>query len=222
MLGENEKNYKDLYLSEIIHNYKIYISYNIKEKRNVTLKVIKKKDYNDQNLLLKNIQNEQTILNQCKYKNIINFYRYFETDQNFIIEQEFYNINLREYLMNYGPLNYKRNFFKEIVINISKALQILYREGIIHRNIRPSSMFLVDKEKNEIKLGEFGKAIFKKDNKSEPLNSIFYTAPEIINGYEYDEKCDLWSFGVSLYELYFGFFPYGKTKSRFYVAKIYI
>ena len=69
-------------------------------------------------------------------------------------------------------------------------------------------------------MGEFGKAIFKKDNKSEPLNSIFYTAPEIINGYEYDEKCDLWSFGVSLYELYFGFFPYGKTKSRFYVAKI--
>ena len=220
MLGENENIYEDLYFSEQIHNYKIYISYNIKEKRNVTLKVINKKDYNDQNLLLKNIQNEQTILNKCKYRNIINFYRYFETDKNFIIEQELYNINLREYLMNYGPLNYKRNFFKEIVINISKALQILYREGIIHRNIRPSSMLLVEKEKNEIKLGEFGKAIFKKDNKSEPLNSIFYTAPEIINGYEYNEKCDLWSFGVSLYELYFGFFPYGKTKSRFYVAKI--
>ena len=220
MLGENEKNYEDLFLSEKIHNYKIYISYNIKEKRNVTLKVINKDDYKDPTLLLKDIQNEQTILNQCKYKNIINFYRYFESDKNFIIEQEFYDCNLREYLVNNGPLNDRRNFFKEIVINISNALQILYREGIIHRNIRPSSMFFIEKEKNKIKLGEFGKAIFKKDNKSEPLNSIFYTAPEIINGYEYNEKCDLWSFGVSLYELYFGCFPYGRTKSRNYVIKI--
>ena len=64
-----------------------------------------------------------------------------------------------------------------------------------------------------VKLGGFDYAIYIKDNTSESVGSIFYAAPEIIKNLEYDEKCDLWSLGITLYELLFGKLPYGKNVS---------
>ena len=58
-------------------------------------------------------------------------------------------------------------------------------------------------------MGEFGSSIFINDNTSEPIDAILYTAPEIIKNLDYDEKCDLWSLGITLYEIYFGYLPYG-------------
>ena len=125
--------------------------------------------------------------------------------------------------MNNGPCDYNKEFFKEVFIGVTKALKTLHKNGVIHRNIRTSHIFLVPNEKSKdeylIKLGEFGTAILAKDNTSEPLNSIFYTAPEIINGEEYNEKCDLWSFGITLYELYFGELPFGSKPIRGSVIK---
>ena len=60
-----------------------------------------------------------------------------------------------------------------------------------------------------VKLGGFDYSIYIKDNTSESVGTIFYAAPEIIKNLEYDEKCDLWSFGITLYELLFGKLPYG-------------
>ena len=76
--------------------------------------------------------------------------------------------------MENGPSKYDLEFFKEVVLGVSKALKTLYEKGVIHRNIRTSSLFLIENDgENKIKLGEFGKAIFKKDNVSEPLNKYF-------------------------------------------------
>ena len=41
------------------------------------------------------------------------------------------------------------------------------------------------------------------------MGTIFYTAPEIIKNQDYDEKCDMWSLGITLFEIYFGLLPYG-------------
>jgi len=218
--GERIADYEDIYFLEKIHYYEIYGGYSKNLKKDVSLKVIKKEQFNDKDLLLKKVKNEENILKECKSENILDFYRFFETKDNIIMEQEYYQSNLREYIMENGPSNYDLGFFKEVVLGVSKALKTLYKKGVIHRNIRSSSIFLIENNgKNKVKLGEFGTAIFKKDNVSEPLNSIFYTAPEIINGDKYDERCDLWSFGIALYELYFGTFPFGFKPSRFLVIK---
>ena len=94
----------------------------------------------------------------------------------------------------------------------------------MHRDIKPQNIFILEKrgeekeeeieeEKEEkekiIKLGDFGCSIFIKDNTSDPIGTIVYTAPEILKNLQYGEKCDLWSLGVTLYELYFGVLPYG-------------
>ena len=66
-----------------------------------------------------------------------------------------------------------------------------------------------ENEIREIKLGDFSCSTLVKDNKSEQTGMFFYSSPEIINGLEYTEKTDLWSLGISLFYLFFGYLPYG-------------
>ena len=79
----------------------------------------------------------------------------------------------------------------------------------MHRDIRPSNLFLIGRE--TVKLGSFEQAIYIKENTSESVGSYLYAAPEIIKNLEYDEKCDLLSLGITLYELLFDQLPYGQN-----------
>ena len=215
ILGKYISEFEDLFYFEKNNKFDIYSAYNCKDKRLVSLKVINKQQYKDYNL-----KREETILKQCKSENILNYFRFLETESNIILEQESYETNLHEYITNNGPSNYNIDFFKNIAIELAKALKLLYKKEIIHRNIKSSTTFLREKNgKYEVKLGEFSKAIFKKDNTSEYLNSFYYAAPEIINGDKYDEKCDIWSYGIVLYDLYFGELPYGFKPSKIKVIK---
>ena len=82
----------------------------------------------------------------------------------------------------------------------------------MHRDIKPLNIYIknLDDEDNRIiELGDFGCAIKISENKSDSIGTILYNAPEMVQDLEYDEKIDLWSLGITLFELYFGVLPYG-------------
>ena len=122
---------------------------------------------------------------------------------------ESWDTNLSDYISKYGGFSQNLKNFKKIFIGIINALEVLNKNGVMHRDIRPCNLFLI--ERATVKLGGFEHAIFIKDNISESVGSYFYAAPEIIKNLEYDEKCDLWSLGITLYELLFNQLPYGKN-----------
>ena len=218
----------------------IYRAYNVIRNQKCILKVINKKDLleGDFDLLMEHIKNEENIAKLCKSENILNLIQKLETENNLIFEYEDYKHNLMSYLRANGELEFKPNFFKKIVISMAKALKIIHEKGVMHMNIKPSNMFYLkinnipeDDEDDDIdddgnldniiiKLGNFSCSIFIKDNDSEPIGSLLYAAPEIIKNYEYDEKCDLWSLGISLFELYFGVLPYGTKATNLSIQKI--
>ena len=222
LLGEKVDEFEDIYDFEKIIYMNIYKAFNIKKDKLVTLKIVDKERFRNYDM-----GKEKEIVNLCHSENILNIYDCFETEKNFIIEQESYEINLFEYIKENGPAQDNLLFFKGVFLEVAKALRLIHQKGIMHRCIRTNHIFLVNKENEDIndleysvKLGGFNFAIYIKDNNSEPLDTIFYTAPEIINGEEYNEKCDLWSFGITLYQLYFGKFPYGFKPSRYMVIKL--
>ena len=217
-LGNHKNEYQDIIYLEANNKIDIYTAYNKQYNRDVTLKIINKEKFKDINL--EKLNKEKEIIDKCKSDNILNIYNVFEVDNNFILEQEDYEKNMHEYITDNGPLNNNKIFFKQIAIEMAEALKILYDNKIMHRKIKSSSIFLKNKnDKYKIKLGNFEQAIYIKDNKSEPLDSFYYTAPEIINGDKYDEKSDLWSFGITLYDLYFGDIPYGYKPSKMKIIK---
>ena len=244
ILGKYISNYNDICLKEendaiINSSIQIYESYNKQNECYCFLKVINKKKLKlgDYDFLLEQIKKEEEISQLCKCDYILNLNQKLETENYIIFEYEYCEYNLLDYIYENGELEHEKEYFKEIILNIGKALKLLYENGIIHRNIRPNNIFFKSLDDNEqkkvIKLGNFDCSIYKKDNKSEPIGNIHYAAPEIIKNLEYDEKCDLWSLGITLYELYFGDLPFynledsscifelTKFTNNFIIEKIY-
>ena len=206
---------------------KVYTAYNNEKDRECFLKVINKEILKqcDYDLLTQQIEREEKLIELCKSDNIIKLYRKIETEEYIIFEFEKCDKNLTDFMSNNGDIEGDKEggekkseklFFKKFAVELAKGLKVIHEKGVMHRDIKPSNIlmnnyedYFSDLENLEIKIGDFGCSTFIKDNNSEGIGSVLYSAPEINQGLEYDEKCDIWSFGVTLYELYFGYLPYG-------------
>ncbi|KAM8823830.1 pre-mRNA processing factor 4Bb isoform 2-T2 [Spinachia spinachia] len=135
----------------------------------------------------------------------LRLFRHFYHKQHLCLVFEPLSMNLREVLKKYGKdvgLHIKavRSYSQQLFL----ALKLLKRCNILHADIKPDNI-LVNESKTILKLCDFGSASHIADNDITPyLVSRFYRAPEIIIGKPYDYGIDMWSVGVTLYELYTG------------------
>ena len=225
ILGDYQDDYIEIYFEKESNFSKIYSAYNVKDDRECTLKIIsieelKKGDYD---FHLERLKKEEEITRLCNSENTVNIYRKFQTQNHIIFELESCQKDLETYLSDNGELEREKDFFLQIVQDIATAMKTLNSKGIMHRDIKPSNMFIYEKDdKRIIKLGDFGCSIYKNENKSEQIGTYLYSAPEVIKNLEYDDKCDLWSLGISFFELYFGILPYAPSpKSNTILEYIY-
>ena len=212
MLGQYKEEYKDLILEEDTNNNKIFSAFNVINQRSCILKVINKEKLKlgDYTFLKKQIKREEEITSSCNSEYTVNLYRKLETTNYIIFELEYFEETIYKYFQENGPLGRDLNFFKYIVQQLANALRILYQRGIMHRDIKPQNIFYKIKNgEQKIKLGDFSCSILIKDNTSDPIGTFIYSSPEIISEIDYNEKSDLWSLGITLFEIFFGYPPYG-------------
>jgi len=87
-------------------------------------------------------------------------------------------------------------------------LKILNLNGVVHRDLKPANILL--SYDGDVKLADFGLAkIFKDgDSMQTMLGTPYYMAPEILEGRPYNERADLWSVGVILFQMVAGCVPF--------------
>ena len=143
-LGEYEKEFFNIKLIKKDLIYNLYKAENIKEQRDVTLKVYDKKklEKGDYDYFLEQVKREEEIIKLCKCENIVNIYRKLETNNYIIFEMESWDINLSDYIKTHGCFNNRFNTFKEIILGIANALKVLNEKGVMHRDIEPRNLFL--------------------------------------------------------------------------------
>ncbi|HEY7214637.1 MAG TPA: protein kinase [Thermoanaerobaculia bacterium] len=98
----------------------------------------------------------------------------------------------------------------DVAIQLASALAVAHRAGIVHRDIKPAN--IVVNENNKVKVLDFGLALTAGETRithaGRAVGTVVYMSPEQIGGREIDQRSDLWSLGVVLFEMLTGRFPF--------------
>jgi serine/threonine-protein kinase ULK2 len=102
--------------------------------------------------------------------------------------------------------NVVKMYFRQLI----SGLQFLHGHKLIHRDIKPKNILLMDNKK-VLKIADFGFAKIVREQliKERMCGSPLYMAPEIMNNDVYNDQSDLWSVGMILFEMLYGYHPFG-------------
>jgi serine/threonine-protein kinase PpkA len=151
---------------------------------------------------------ECQLLSQLNNRAVADVYDYGVTQRCFYLAMEYFPCgSLRERLRN--PLTQEESL--SYTLQIAVALKVLHKTGVFHRDLKPSNLMLT--EDNRLVLIDFGLArssLLRIDvtSPNERVGTPYYMSPEQIEGHEPDERCDLYSLGVILFEMLAGAVPY--------------
>jgi len=204
----------------------IKLGINLKTKQKVAVKIIQKSKLKSEELEF--LVNEIDVLKFCKHPNIINFLDHFENSEYIFIIMEYIKFgDLSSYL---NKKKKEKNAISEergadISLQIAEGLDYLHKFGIVHRDLKLENIMVSKYEKNkcfEIKILDFGlsKIIGPKETIKDRYGSFYYVSPEILTDEPHNKKTDIWSFGILLYQLFSGEFPFDEPhKNKKIIAK---
>ncbi len=176
--------------------------------RYVALKVLKD-EYAVDDDFRRRFYDESQAVAMLSHPNIVAVYDVSRTEGiEYIVMELIDGITLKDYLGRRGPLSIKEvTFFS---IQIAKALEHAHSRGIIHRDIKPQNIMLL--ADGTVKVADFGIArhVSKQDtyNMGEAIGSVHYVSPEQAKGSHIDNRADIYSFGVVMYEMLTGRLPF--------------
>ncbi|RNA33276.1 serine threonine- kinase ULK3 [Brachionus plicatilis] len=185
----------------------VYKALNKNKNEICAIKCIKKSGLNKAST--DNLLSEIKILKEVKHEFIVQLID-FQWDENYIylIMEYCPGGDLSSFIRcrRTIPERYVRRFVQQI----ASALKHLHSIGIAHMDLKPQNILLTSTNNPSLKLADFGFAQYMKENKvSQTLRgSPLYMAPEILKNKVYDSKVDLWSVGVILHEVIFGYAPF--------------
>ena len=140
--------------------------------------------------------------------NIVQVYDVSSTEiANYIVMELIEGITLKQYLEKRGSLNWKETL--HFAMQIAKALEHAHSRGIVHRDIKPHNVMVL--KNGSVKVTDFGIArVMSKSNTltKEALGSVHYISPEQAKGGWVDNRSDLYSLSVVMYEMMTGRPPY--------------
>lgn len=192
----------------------VYEATDIINKKVVAIKLIRE-DVMKNPINLKRFENEITIAASLSHPNIVKVYNRGTIEGRPYIANEFIKgTNLKEMLDHNGSLSIEQAV--NCMIQLTSALFYAHQHGIIHRDIKPQNIYIMPDD--TIKLGDFGISQAQGiddglTKASEIVGSVHYLAPEISQGKPASIQSDIYSAGVTFYELLTAHVPFDKDNA---------
>lgn len=174
--------------------------------RYVAIKILKQEYSNDVKFVSK-FRGEAQSVAGLSHPNVVNVYDVGEDDDLYYIVMELVEgITLKKFIEKKGRLDVNEAI--GIGVQIAQGMQAAHDNNIIHRDIKPQNI-IISKE-GKVKVTDFGiaKAATSNTITSNAMGSVHYISPEQARGGYSDEKSDIYSLGVTLYEMLAGVVPF--------------
>jgi len=170
-------------------------------------------------IVINSIKNEIINMKICMTNNInsVKFYELYDNGKEYAIVMELCDDNLQNFL-NRKNCGFNKDEIHAILNQLNNTFKIMFKNNIIHRDLKLPNILIkyenIEKSKFIVKLADYGisRKLLSLSKKCKTISgTIFTTSPEILAGEEYDNKCDLWSLGVIIYQLFFKKYPYNAS-----------
>ena len=175
--------------------------------RLVAVKILKD-DYVQDEEFRRRFRAEGEAVGMLSHPNIVSVYDVSSSNQaDFIVMELIDGITLKQYMEKRGYLNWKETL--HFAIQIAKALEHAHSRGLVHRDIKPHNVMVL--KNGSVKVADFGIArVMSKSNTltKEALGSVHYISPEQAKGGRVDNRSDIYSLGIVMYEMIAGRVPY--------------
>ena len=175
----------------------------------VAVKVLRQEYMHDPDLV-RRFKNESKAISLLNHPNIVKVYDVSVNDHlQYIVMEYVDGMTLREYLNERGGKLSSRETV-HFISQILKALEHAHANGVVHRDIKPQNIMLLDN--GQLRMMDFGIArISRADNPllaGKAMGSVHYISPEQAKGDETDCTSDIYSVGVMMYEMLSGHLPF--------------
>ena len=178
------------------------------DDRIVAIKILKDEFLGNEEFI-RRFKNESKAIAVLSHPNIVKVYDVSFGDRiQYIVEEYIDGITLKDYLSQQHEVKWKEAI--HFTVQILRALQHAHEKGIVHRDVKPQNIMLL--QDGTIKVTDFGIARFSRSETrtmtGKTIGSVHYIAPEQARGDLTDEKADIYSVGVMLYEMITGRLPF--------------
>lgn len=186
----------------------VYRAFDKTENRWVAIKILKE-EFSNNSDFLRRFRNESKAIAVLSHPNIVKVFDVSFGDQiQYIVMEYIDGITLKQYIEQEGAIRW--NEALHFITQILMALELAHSKGIIHRDIKPQNILLL--QNGSIKVTDFGIARFLQSETQtvtdKAIGSVHYIAPEQARGDYITDKADIYSVGVMLYEMLTGKLPF--------------
>lgn len=188
----------------------VYKAYDNVDDRIVAVKILKE-EYLQNEEFTRRFKNESKAIAILSHPNIVKVLDVsFGDRMQYIVMEYIDGITLKEYIDGQDEFKWKEAV--HFTMQILRALQHAHDKGIVHRDIKPQNIMLLPD--GTIKVADFGIARFSRQDMNatrsgdKAIGSVHYISPEQARGEITDEKADIYSVGVMLYEMLTGQLPF--------------
>lgn len=187
----------------------VYKANDLKLGRDVTFKVLKS-DFIEDEAFISRFSTEARAAAQLAHTNIVNVYDVGNDGDIYYIVMEYIDgYTLKELIYKNAPLD--NRLACDIAMQIAAGLENAHAHGVIHRDIKPENILLTKiGGKLTAKVTDFGiaKANSLENTQGDYMGSVHYFSPEQAKGENVDQRSDIYSLGIVLYEMVTGTIPF--------------